>query len=220
MKNPLYHFVSIIASLFMVALSACNSTYTSKKEGFYKIDFPEKAYRLFDEPGFPYSFEYPVYASIVKDSTYFDSKPENPFWRNIDFPQFNARIFLSYKIIGGKSIYKVPQPDGTYNDSLGTNYFDRMVNDAYNLTNKNESVASSITDSLFRTDNGVWGIYFKVGGNAATGRQFLMSDTTRHFIRGALYFNATPNADSIAPVQQFLEKDILHLINTFRWKNF
>jgi gliding motility-associated lipoprotein GldD len=80
-------------------------------------------------------------------------------------------------------------------------------------------VATSIKDSVFTTANGVSGIYFKVGGNAATARQFFMSDTARNFIRGALYFDTTPNADSLKPVQDFLQKDIEHLINTFRWKN-
>ena len=208
-------FFPVIVILFIIG---CNSTYTSKKKGYFKVDFPERKYVVFDDPEVPYTFEYPVYAKIVKDSTYFDSNPENPYWRNIDFPQFNARIFLSYKAIGGKALYKVKQADGTYKDSLGINYFDRMVNDAYNLTNKNEAVASSINDSLFKTRNGVSGTYFKVGGNAATARQFFMSDTNRNFIRGALYFDTTPNADSLKPVQDFLQKDIEHLINTFRWR--
>ncbi|RYY47564.1 MAG: hypothetical protein EOO06_12250 [Chitinophagaceae bacterium] len=206
--------------VIIIALAgACNSPYTSKKKGYFKIEFPERSYLQFNEPAVPYTFEYPAYAKIVTDSTYFDSNPENPFWRNIDFPQFNARIFLSYKSIGGKALYKVKQADGSYRDSLGINYFDKMVNDAYNLTNKNEAVATSIKDSVFRTANGISGIYFKVGGNAATARQFFMSDTTRNFIRGALYFDTTPNADSLKPVQDFLQKDIEHLINTFRWKN-
>lgn len=204
--------------IITIILSACNSTYTSKKKGYFNIGFPQRKYVLFDDPSFPYSFEYPAYAQIVKDSTYFDSNPENPYWRNVDFPQFNAKIFLSYKNIGGKALYKVKQADGTYKDSLGVNYFDRMVNDAFNLTNKNEAVATSIKDSIFRTANGVTGVYFRVGGNAATAKQFFMSDSTRHFIRGALYFDTTPNADSLKPVQDFLQTDIDHLINTFRWR--
>ena len=200
-------------------LPACNSTYTSKKTGYYKIDFPERKYILFQKEGFPYSFEYPVYAQVVKDSTYFDQDEQNPYWVNIDFPQFGARIFLSYKTIGGKSTYKVKQPDGTYKDSLGTNVFDYMVNDAFKLTSKNESVASSIKDSLFHTKNGITGVFFRVGGNAATAKQFFMSDTTTNFFRGALYFDVTPNADSLKPVQDFLQKDIDHLISTFKWAN-
>lgn len=209
---------AFILFFFTVYFSACNSDYTSKKKGYFKIDLPSRQYTAFNRPDFPYSFEYPVYANIIQDSTYFDSTPENNYWINVDFPSLNARIFLSYKIVGGKAIYKLKQPDGTYKDSTGINYFDRMVNDAFNLTNKNGVQATSISDSLIRTKNNITGILFKVGGNAATAKQFFLSDTTRHFIRGALYFNATPNADSLRPVQDFLQKDIDHLINTFRWK--
>jgi gliding motility-associated lipoprotein GldD len=94
-----------------------------------------------------------------------------------------------------------------------------MVNDAFKLTNKNEPMASSISDSLFHTKNGITGVFFRVGGNAATARQFFMSDTTKNFFRGALYFNVKPKADSLKPVQDFLQKDIDHLINTFKWTN-
>lgn len=204
---------------YCLFLSSCNSTYTSKKTGYYKIDFPDRKYVQFEKEGFPYTFEYPAYAQVVKDSTYFDSSPENPYWINIDFPQFGGRIFLSYKIIGGKAIYKIKQANGAYKDSSGINVFDKMVNDAYNLTNKNESIASSIKDSLLHTKNGITGIFFKVGGNAATAKQFFLSDTTTNFIRGALYFDVTPNVDSLRPVQDFLQADIDHLINTFKWTN-
>jgi gliding motility-associated lipoprotein GldD len=212
LKNIAF-FLSI--SLFIVA---CNSSYTSKKTGYFKIDFPEKKYQLFDDPSFHYSFEYPVYAKIVKDSTYFDSNPENDYWRNIDFENFNAKIFLSYKKIGGKALYKVKIGDGKYKDSFGINVHDKMINDAFNLTNKNDDIATSKKDSLFKTANNVSGLLFKLGGNAATQRQFFMTDTTQNFIRGALYFYAAPNADSVKPVVDFIQKDIDHIFSTFKWK--
>ena len=114
-------------------------------------------------------------------------------------------------------VYKIKQQNGTYKDSIGTNKFDRLVNDAFLLTNKNESIATSIKDSLLHTSNGVTGVYFRVGGNAATARQFFLSDTVQHFFRGALYFDVTPNSDSLKPVLDFLQADIDHLINTFKW---
>jgi hypothetical protein len=76
------------------------AAYTPKPTGYFKIDFPEKKYQLFDQPGYPYSFEYPVYAKIVKDSTFFGEETENPWWINVDFPQFAGRIYVSYKAIG------------------------------------------------------------------------------------------------------------------------
>ncbi|MBL0054838.1 MAG: hypothetical protein IPP31_01360 [Chitinophagaceae bacterium] len=210
---------AILSGLICISLifTACNSAYTSKKRGYFKIEFPDRKYDTFQQEGYPYSFEYPAYAQVVKDSTFFDSNPENPYWINIDFPQFGGRIFLSYKVIGGETSFKIKQPDGSYRDSSGINIFDKLVNDAFTLTNKNESIATSIRDSFMMTPNGVSGIFFRVGGNAATARQFYLTDTTRHFFRGALYFDVTPNADSLRPVLDFLQQDIDHLINTFRW---
>jgi gliding motility-associated lipoprotein GldD len=219
--HTVYIKISPLFAILMVTgllLSGCNSTYTSKKKGYFRIPLPEHRYRTFDTAGVPYRFEYPVYANIVRDSTYFDASPENPYWYNIDLPEFSGRIFLSYKIIGGKATYKKKQPDGTYKDSVGLNRFDALVNDAYNLTNKNNVIAKGIDDSVMLTPNGLTGIFFNVRGNAASAQQFFLSDTNRHFIRGALYFEAPPNADSLKPVLQFLQKDLEHLINTFRWK--
>ena len=83
MKTISYFF---LAPIFFLSILSCNTNYTvDKKRGYYKIDFPEKQYKLFDQPGYPYSFEYPVYANVIKDTTFFDDKPENEWWLNILF---------------------------------------------------------------------------------------------------------------------------------------
>ena len=187
----------LLMTCFM--LFSCNSPYVPKPPGYFKIGLPVKKYEVFNEPGYPYSFEYPAYASIVKDSSFFDSLPENPYWININFPQFSGRIYISYKEIGK---YK----------------FATLVNDAYNMTNKHTSRASGIDDSLISTPNGIHGVFFSVEGDVATANQFFLTDSTKHFLRGALYFDATPNEDSLQPVNVFLVEDMKHLINTFKWK--
>jgi gliding motility-associated lipoprotein GldD len=192
--------------------------YTAKQKGYYKIEFPPHTYQSFDKPGFPYRFEYPVYAAITQDSTYFSDQPENPYWINIDFPQFHGKVYISYIEIGGKSRFKKHLANGSYVDSVGYNTFDGLLASSYALTYKHTSKASSIDDSLFTTPNGVRGIYFKIGGNAATANQFLVTDSVKHFLRGALYFDATPNADSLGIVNQFLQQDMKHIINTLTWK--
>lgn len=204
--------------IIITFLFSCNSVYTSKKEGYYKIDFPERAYTTFNDPSYPYTFEYPVYARVAKDSSYFDSLSRNPYWINIDFPSFNGKIFISYKNIGGTSNYKVKIPGGGYKDSLGKNDFEKMVNDSYNLTYKNDIKAYSIEDSVMHTPNGLTGIFFRLSGNVATAKQFFLSDTLHHFLRGALYFDATPNEDSLRPVNAFLQQDMKHIINTMKWR--
>ena len=209
---------AILAAFLFILLVSCNSDYTPKPTGYFKVDLPKHQYRVFDKPGFPYSFEYPVYGDIISDTSFFEEKPENPYWLNINFPQFNGKIYISYNIIGGRTIYKVKARNGEYVDSSGFNSFDRLLEGSYNLTYKHTYKASSIEDSAFVTPNGISGIYFRIGGNAATANQFLVSDSVKHFLRGALYFDATPNADSLSVVNNFLKDDMKHLINTFRWK--
>ncbi|MFT4152454.1 gliding motility lipoprotein GldD [Parafilimonas sp.] len=190
---------SLALHILLLICCSCNSPYIPKPAGYFKIDFPEKKYQEFNKPGYPYTFEYPVYANIIKDSTFFDTAAENPWWINVDFPQFNARIYLSYKVIGR---YKL----------------DSLLNDAYNLTNRHSIKASFINDSIMNTSGNVHGTFFNVEGDVATADQFFLTDSTKNFIRGALYFNATPNQDSLRPVNKFLVEDMRHLINTFRWK--
>lgn len=205
-------------TFFLLVVISCNSVYTSKKTGYFKIDFPERNYITFNDPSYPYSFEYPSYAHIAKDSTFFDTQSKNPYWINIVFPDFNGKIFLSYKIIGGNSVYEIKDAHGNYRDSIGKNNFEQLVDDSYNLTYKNEIKANSIEDSVMHTPNNLTGIFFKVSGNVATYQQFFLSDTLHHFLRGALYFNATPNEDSLRPVTNFLRQDLNHIINTLQWK--
>ncbi|HVX26390.1 MAG TPA: gliding motility lipoprotein GldD [Parafilimonas sp.] len=181
-------------------LLSCNSPYVPKPTGYFKIDFPQKKYKAFDRAGYPYTFEYPVYANVIKDSTFFGDSTENPWWINIDFPQFSARIYLSYKVIGEK--YKL----------------EKLLNDAFDLTNKHTVKATYIDDSAMTVTPNVHGMYFKVEGNVATANQFFLTDSTKNFLRGALYFDATPNEDSLRPVNQFLVDDMKHLITSFRWK--
>lgn len=198
--------------------NSCNSPFTPKPRAYYKIDLPEHTYKTFNDPSFPYQFEYPVYARITKDSSMFEDNPDFPYWFNIDFPSFNGRIYMSYKTIGGVSTYKVKHDYG-YKDSTALNTFEGLRDEAFKMSFKHSMKASSIDDSLFKTTNGVSGVYFSVGGNAATAQQFFVTDTTKHFLRGALYFDASPNADSLKPVTEFLKKDLLHLIETFTWRN-
>lgn len=209
-------FSGVVCSLF--ALTSCNSTFTPRERGYYRIEFPERSYRVFDQPGYPYTFEYPVYGEIVKDSSMFDSNADNPYWINLDFPQFNGRVYLSYKTVGGNSVYKVKSGNG-YRDSVVRNTFEGMREEAFRMTYKHTVKASGIQDSLFENPQGVGGVYFKVDGNAATARQFYLTDTARHFLRGALYFDTAPNADSLSVVNEFLEEDMKHLIRTFRWRS-
>ena len=193
-------YCNFFLAIVFFAIPSCNSGYTIKQTGYYKIDFRRHEYKLFDKPGYPYTFEYPVYGTVIQDTSFFEDKPENPFWVNIDFPQFSGKIYISYK-------------------EVMKNDFNKLINDAFSLTYKHSTKATEISDSLMYTPNSVSGVFFKVSGNAATANQFFVTDSVSHFLRGALYFDATPNEDSLAIVNDFLQVDMKHLINTLKWKN-
>lgn len=189
----------LIFCFALVFIFSCNTPYTPKPKGYFKINFPQKKYQLFNSPGYPYSFEFPDYATVTKDSSFFGEATENPWWININFPQFNGRIYVSYK-------------------QVNKNNFGKLLNDAFTLSNKQSTKAYSIDDSVFATPNNIHGVFFKIGGNVATANQFFLTDSTKNFFRGALYFDATPNEDSLKIVNDFLLEDMKHLVNTFKWK--
>ena len=182
-------------ALIPVVFASCQNSYVPKPRGYYRIDFPGKEYRLFDTT-FPYTFEYPVYAKIVRDS----SRGAEPFWINIVYYPFNAQLHISYK---------------TINNNLAT-----YLNDSHTLVNKHIPKANAISqreyvDSIEK----VYGLVYEItGSDAASTYQFYLTDSTWNFVRGALYFDLVPNNDSLAPVIAFLKTDVEHMITTFRWK--
>jgi len=178
-------------------LAACGDNYVPKPRGYFRIDFPQKEYRSFDND-FPYTFEYPVYSEITADS----SSLAEPYWINMNYPSFHATLHISYKVIKGDL----------------KNYLE----DSRTLVNKHIPKASSISQREYADPvNKVYGLVYHIkGSEAASTCQFYLTDSTGNFLRGALYFNLVPNNDSLAPVIDFLKADIEHMISTFRWKNF
>jgi len=186
-------YISVL--IFMLAITGCHRAYTPKPAGYLRIDFPEKAYRLFDS-AYPYSFEYPVYAYIVPDTDRFSE----PYWVNIDFPRFDGKIHISYKHV--------------------RNNLDKYTEDSRTLAYKHTIKADAIKETLYVNDTSrVYGILYEIKGNAASSLQFFVTDSTRNFLRGSLYFNVQPNKDSLAPVISFFKDDIVRLMETVRWNN-
>ncbi len=186
-----------------LCFSACKPpVYTPKPKAYYRIDLPEHNYITFDKEGYPFSFEYPEYGYTFKDTLTADGrKPENKYWMNIDFPQWGARIYLSYKHIDAK-------------DNLN-----KLLGDTHEMSYYHTKKADYINPKDYVNPNGVTVVSYSVGGNAASAYQFIATDTLKHFLRGSLYFDVVPNADSLKPMNEFLKKDIAHLINTLRWKD-
>jgi gliding motility-associated lipoprotein GldD len=184
----------------IIGIASCRPAVpVPKPRGYFKIELPEHQYQAFDSSSFPYTFEYPVYGTISQDENL--AKEQNStYWLNVDFKEMNASIYLSYKAI-------------TREEPLS-----RLVDESYKLSYAHDIRADYIKTPEFTTKNGLKGVFYAVGGNAASSYQFFVTDGTKNFIRGSLYFNATPNADSLKPATEFLRKDMNHLVETIRFK--
>lgn len=178
---------------FIIFCTSCTETQTPKPKGYFRIDLPEKKYALYQPDNCPFEFELPRYAVSVN---YRDSLAQ-PCWKYIRYPQFNAEIFLSYKSV---------------NKNLEV-----YLEDARTLAYKHTVKADAIDETLVTTKNGVSGMIYDIGGNAASSVQFYATDSTKHFLRGALYFNVAPQPDSLAPVIEFLREDVVRLISTLKF---
>jgi gliding motility-associated lipoprotein GldD len=190
--------LGLIASLLLI--SSCNSddddNYTPKPKAYLRLDLPTPAYIRFDTL-FPFSFEYASIARIQPDM----SKNSEPYWINIEYPTFGAMVYLSYKRVNHNlEIYK---------------------QDAVEFANKHIQQADDIQESYIKdTTIPIIGKIFEIKGvNVACPYQFWVSDSSSKFLRGALYFNTKPNNDSLAPIINFVKRDMMHLINTFKWND-
>jgi gliding motility-associated lipoprotein GldD len=193
----------ILLSLILgCALSACEETLVSPKPRAYpKVVYPAKAYQPFEQGYCDFTFEQPVYAKVERDTTFFDEKPANDCWFNLVVPELNAKIYCSYYPINNRKD------------------FDKLVEDAFVLTNKHNIKASYIEEvPVHRPSDRVYGVVFNVDGAAASSYQFFLTDSTQHFLRGSLYFNTQARPDSLAPVVDFMRRDLNHLVQTLKWK--
>jgi gliding motility-associated lipoprotein GldD len=180
--------------IFLFICSGCGENYSPKPRGYYRIDFPEKKYRLYDSIC-PFTFEYPVYGKVARDI----ERNAEPCWMNIEFDHYQSKIHLSYKDV---------------NKNIST-----FIEDAHVLAYKHTIKADAIDEKpVMDEKRKVYGLIYEIRGNAASSVQFYVTDSTKHFLRGALYFNVPPNKDSLAPAINFFRKDILHLIETLHWK--
>ncbi len=157
-----------------------------------RVEFPERAYKSVDIDC-PYTFELAAYMKAVA------VKGENPCHLDIALGQFNGMLHLSY----------VPIKDN----------LPELIAYSLEKVREHQVKASAIQDSVMINDaDRVYGTFFEFYGNAATPFQFHYTDSVNHFIRGTIYFNATPNFDSIYPVLQYIKPDLLHLVKTNRWQ--
>lgn len=191
--------ILLIGTVFLF-LFGCKEKHTPRPRGFFRIDFPEKQYKSLPND-FPYTFEVPEYSQIVPDKR----NPEKDSWINVEVPENNAEVHISY--------YDLQKGNKPRRELLAG-----FMEETHELAYKHSIKANAIEEQVFMNPaRDVYGTVYRIKGNAASPIQFFLTDSTKHFLRGALYIRATPDIDSLRPVIDFLEKDVVRIVETTNW---
>lgn len=184
-------------AMLIVCCVSCGKDPVPKPRGLLRLDYPAPNYSKTGN-ALPFVFEKNDLAQPLKKVKVDEKK--GSFGVNIDYPSLKATIYLTY--------IKVT-PDNLM----------QLIKESQNLTQEHTQKADNIESNLYEnTEHEVYGMFYEVGGNAASQAQFYVTDSISHFLNGSLYFYAKPNYDSILPAANYLKKDIRHIMETLQWK--
>ena len=181
--------------LLAVGLYSCESNWLPKPPGYNRIDLPKHSYQKLEQ-GYPYQLDFSTYSRVEADSFNLNEKE----WINLNYPDFGAKVHLTYKKIDQNTDFKI------------------LSNDAFNLTAKHHIKAYGIEEAILLTPNGYSAVVAELTGEVPTQFQFFVTDSTSHFLRGAVYFNTALKNDSLAPIIEFIKIDMAHLINSVNFE--
>ena len=180
-----------LGAAFFLSISAvsCGDETVPKPKAYLRLDYPEATYKLYDG-SCPYNFGMNSLAGI---------KDKGGCNLTIEYPKMKATVYLTYKPVNGN--------------------LEALLRDAQKLTYEHVIKADEIQEQPFiNSEKKVYGMFYQVGGNAATNAQFYVTDSTRHFLTGSMYFYAKPNFDSVLPAASYIKDDMRNIMETLKWK--
>jgi gliding motility-associated lipoprotein GldD len=118
----------------------------------------------------------------------------------VHYPKMKATVYLSYKSVN--------------------NDLEKLLTDAQKLTYKLHVMkADEIIEQPFvNPDKKVYGMFYTVGGDAASNALFYATDSTKNFVTGSVYFYTKPNYDSILPASSYITNDMKKMLESIKWK--
>ena len=190
-------FFTFLTTLLLISCDNSGKSYTPKPKGYMRIDLPTKSYTAYDTAALPFRFE--KAADATADLKRNEARMK---WVDLLYPDLNGYIFLSYL------------PLRKPNDLAAE------VDTSYRLLSQHFDFSSGVDERLFVNPNRhVYATTYRLQGqNVASTYQFWATDSVSHFLRGSLYIDCVPNNDSLAPVLEYLQADIDHLLETLEWK--
>ena len=198
------HFLRIMNTRYLVVVLliacffACEEDVLPKPKAYLRLEYPEASYAKI-KTELPFNFEKNRLATKITNKRL--EATQESYGLNIEYSKLKGTIYLTYKKIKSR------------NDLM------QYLRDAQNFTQEHTKKADEITEQVFEDGKRkVYGMFYEVGGNAASLSQFYVTDSVNHFLIGSLYFYAKPNYDSILPAAAYLKKDIKRIMETIEWK--
>lgn len=185
---------SLVVCILLLTGCGGNDSHTPKPRAYPRIEYPVTEAIVFDTLSCPFTFTYPGYAEV-------QPKKDRECWFDLYMPYFNARLHCSYLPVANRED------------------FDQLVKDVYTIAYKINERANFMETALVENAQGVHGTRLTWTGPAASPMHFFLSDTTQHFFKAALYFDAEVQPDSLAPIIDFVKADFNKMIESFAWKN-
>ncbi len=183
----------LLLLIILTGFVGCNDESVPKPKAFLALQYPGPVYSNANLDC-PYSFEMNEIAVVA------NAKGNTSCWININYPLLDATLFITYQNVN--------------------NNLDSLLMDAQKLPLQHTIKADFIEGDVYvNPENQAYGMFYEVDGNAASQAQFYLTDSTKHFITGSLYFDQKPNFDSIMPAAAYVKKDIRHLMETMKWQD-
>ncbi len=177
-----------------LTLVGCAGESIPRPYGYMRMEVPDTAYTRSAIKQAPVIFALSDHAEVV-----YKKIEGTSTWFDISYPTLNANVHCSYQKIEGNLI--------------------KLTDDAQKFVYRHASQADAIPERSYEhAENRVYGVMYELYGNTASPLQFVLTDSTKHFFRASVYFNCTPNQDSIAPALDYIKGDVVRMIESFEWQ--
>ncbi len=198
---------SLFTIILILSILSCKEEkiYIPKPRVYPKVEYPLRNISNFTKDFCSFHFEYPDYMSFEQDTLYLHRDAPHPCWFNLNFPSLNGTVHFTYTDLKNCASLEA--------------CLHKVYNDAYQMAQEHIPKANALEDFVINNPKkNVYGVLFNIEGYVASPFQIIMTDSVNHAVRAALYFNSRPEADSMAPIIEFVKTDIMNILNSFEWE--
>lgn len=175
---------------FAIFLQSCGDADVPRPTSQLRLEYPTPVYNS-KESNYPFSLDVNEFSTLV-------SKENGAV--EVHYPKMKATVYLSYKPVN--------------------NDLEQLLTDAQKLTYKLHVMKADeiIEQPYINPDKKVYGMFYTVGGDAASNALFYATDSTKNFVTASVYFYAKPNFDSILPASNYITKDMKTMLESIKWE--